>query len=180
MAVNVGIELSVNNDETADGDVLLDDRDLCDKSIGNGLGGAVERESLESLDVCRTVCDDGSEKSLYELDKCIVLCNEVSLCVDLDHSGGFTLAEDIDNTLCRDTVCLLCGGGKTLLAEDLYSLVEIALSLGECLLALHHSAVGLCAELCNCFCCNCCHNDISFLLLHKIMTRNRDDPGSCG
>ena len=61
-----------------------------------------------------------------------------------------------------DTAGLLLSGGKTLLTEDLNSLLYIALSLNESLLAVHHAKTGLSAQIGNLLCSNVSH---CFILL---------------
>ena len=52
-----------------------------------------------------------------------------------------------DATLRGDAGCLLVGGGHALLAEPHDGLLEVAVALGERLLAVHHAGAGLVADL---------------------------------
>ena len=53
----------------------------------------------------------------------------------------------LDQTLSSDAVCLLGSLSQALLTEQLDSLVEVAVGLGQCLLAVHHAYAGHFAEL---------------------------------
>ena len=82
---------------------------------------------------------------LDELDELVVLGNEVGLSVDLDDNTDLASGAvvSVDHTLGSNAACLLGGGSQTTLAQDLDCLLEVAVSLGQSLLALHHAAVGL-------------------------------------
>ena len=163
--MDVGAEHALDDNEAADVHVLTDGEDHILELAFNGEVGVKILESKKSFNICGLVAENSRENTLYELLESVVLCNKVGLRVDLDHCGGvFVIGKkDIDNTFGCDTVSLLCGYGKALLTKNLYSLVEISARLGESLLALHHAAAGLGAEIGYHFCSNCSHLYLPFL-----------------
>src|SRR5699024_4542434 len=96
---------------------------------------------------------------LGEVDELVVLGNEVGLGIDLDDNSAVIKSNRVNHALGSDTASLLGGGSQPLLAQDLNCLLEVAVSLGQSLLALHHAAVGLLAQFHNVFCRNS-HNSI--------------------
>ena len=153
--VNGGV---VETLETTDLQVLADGQNLLLQSVLNG--AFAHLASLESLNVSRSVLDNNVSNVGNELLEVSVLSNEVGLGVYLDDcayaalitEGGEDSKEQLtygslDQTLSSDAVCLLGSLSQALLTEQLDSLVEVAVGLGQCLLAVHHAYAGHFAEL---------------------------------
>jgi len=154
-AVDVSRANALVTDETTDLDVLLDDQDQVLQSLVNGLA-SLGLASHQSLNISRVLQHDDLGCFLDERNELVVLGNEVSLSVDFDDNTDLALRAVIrvDHALSSGTACLLCSGSQTTLTQDLDCLLEVAVSLGQSLLALHHAAVGLLAQLHNVFCSN--------------------------
>ena len=142
-------------DETANLDVLLDDEDQVLQSLVHGLAG-LGLASHQSLNVSRVLLHDDLSCLLDESNELVVLGDEVGLSVDFDDDADLALRAvlRVDHALSSSTACLLCSGSQTTLTQDLDCLLEVAVGLGQCLLALHHAAVGLLAQLHNVLCSN--------------------------
>ena len=142
--VNGGVVETV---ETTDLQVLADGQNLLLQSVLNG--AFAHLASLESLNVSRSVLDNNVSNVGNELLEVSVLSNEVGLGVYLDDCAYAALITygSLDQTLSSDAVCLLGSLSQALLTEQLDSLVEVAVGLGQCLLAVHHAYAGHFAEL---------------------------------
>ena len=142
--VNGGV---VETLETTDLQVLADGQNLLLQSVLNG--AFAHLASLESLNVSRSVLDNNVSNVGNELLEVSVLSNEVGLRVNLDDCAYAALITygSLDQTLSSDAVCLLGSLSQALLTEQLDSLVEVAVGLGQCLLAVHHAYAGHFAEL---------------------------------
>ena len=142
--VNGGV---VETLETADLQVLADGQNLLLESVLNG--ALAHLAGLQSLNVSRSVLDNDSSQIANELLEVSVLCNEVGLRVNLDDRAYAALVaySSLDQALSSDAVSLLGSLGQALLAEKLDCLVEVAVSLGQSLLAVHHAYAGHFAEL---------------------------------
>src|SRR5699024_3346551 len=101
---------------------------------------------LDCLQLFAGVCvrGVGSLSNLVrEVEELLVLSYEVGLSVDLDHG----ITGDCDQALGCGALSALADVLGTLDTQDLDGLIEVALSLDECLLAVHHAGAGHLAEL---------------------------------
>ena len=154
-AVDVCRADALVTDETADLDVLLDDQDEVLQSLIDGLA-ALGLACHQSLDISGVLLHDDLGGLLDEGNELVVLGDEVGLGVDLDDDAHLALGAviSVDHALGSHAACLLGGGSQTTLTQDLDRLLEVAVSLGQSLLALHHAAVGLLAQFHNVLCSN--------------------------
>ena len=126
-------------DKAADLQVLTDGHDLFGHGLGHGqlsagilavhqgihVGGIVVGHHLGD------VLDEGHEGS--------ALGAEVGLAVDLHQCAHAVLHQSVRHALGGDAAGLLGGLGQALLTQILHGLVHIAVGLGQCLLAVHHT-----------------------------------------
>jgi hypothetical protein len=84
-----------------------------------------------------------------------------------------------DHAFCGDARRGLAGLVAELDAQDLFSAGGIAISLGQCLLALHHRGVGLGAQFGHHACGDCGHWRISVQTIKRPMPPRRGG-GSTG
>ena len=156
-----GAELAVGVDVGAEGTVL----DLATGEAGDlhvlahrvdhlgegGVNGLVRGElgGLEGVHVGRVCLGDDGGDVLGEAGELGVAADEVGLAGDLDERGDLAALGDVrgDGALVRLTASLLDGLGHAHLAKDVDGLLDVAISLDERLLALHHRGVGHLAEL---------------------------------
>ena len=129
-------------DKTTDDNVLTDDKNLLllhllNRKLGSGVLAGKERG-----EVCGVFLCDNERDVLYELIEKIVLCDKVCLCVDFDDYADTFKNVCISNALSGNAAGLFLRCGKTLFTELVNSLVNIAVSFCECLLAVHHSDAG--------------------------------------
>ena len=149
-AMDIGGDGALIPGEAADLDVLADGLDVLLEQVVHGLV-AVGLAGQQSLHVRGVLGDDhvgaGVDKSL-ELS---VLSHEVGLGVDLDDHGHLAAVRDLGegHALGGNTAGLLLGGSQALLPQEINSLVHVAVTLGEGLLAIHHAAAGHFPELGN-------------------------------
>ena len=89
----------------------------------------------------------------------LILSDEIRLGVDFD-DGCLVIAVLCNpcKTFCRDAVSLLGCLHRTVLTEILNGCIDIAVCLGERLLAVHHAGAADFSELLYKCCCYCCHN----------------------
>jgi len=118
--------------------------------VGDVLVEGVTRgglDGLEGLEVGRELGDggvgDGRGKGL-EIRRS---GDEVGLATEAHEDGLSTVHTAQDSTLGGFVVTPLGEGGLTLLAKDLDGTLEIAVGLGEGLLAIHHAGAGHVAQL---------------------------------
>ena len=118
--------------------------DLCGELLGSvSCGLTVE---VSCCELFRGVCLDccGSVGDLVgEVDELLVLGNEVGLGVDLDHG----VTRNSNQALGSGALCTLADVLCALNAQDLDSLVEIAVGLDECVLTSLHAGAGQLTEL---------------------------------
>ena len=147
--VDIGINDAFNAIEAADGDLFAD---LCNCAVDNVADGLalVFGEGLShhifngsGILLCNMLCK-GSNK-VFEI---VGLCNKVGFAVDFDDDAdaAFFANEAVNNTFCRNAGSLLCGCSKALLAQIVESLFNIAVTLFECLFAVHHACAGTLAQ----------------------------------
>ena len=89
------------------------------------------------------------------VDEEIVLGDEVALGVDLDDGADAAVGADpgVSHALGGYAAGLLLRGGEALLAQPLYGLVDVAVGLGEGLLAVHHADTGHLTQVLYVSCC---------------------------
>ena len=155
--MNVGSQCALYDNETTNAELFTDLSGLVDESSLNGHVGSVVLQSLECIHISRLEGDQGAKQTLYKLTERSVLCNEVRLGVNFDHRSNITLDENINDTLGSNSALLLSGSGKSLFAENLDSILNISVSLDQCLFTIHHAKTCLCAQVSNHFCSNLCH-----------------------
>ena len=129
--------------EAADLDVLTDGQNLLLQSSLNG--NVAHHASLQSVNVSRSFLHNNGCQIGYKCLEISILCNEVGLGVNLDDCAYAALIAYLraDNTLCCDTASLLGSLCQTLLTQDLNCLLKITVSFLQCLLAVHHTNIGL-------------------------------------
>ena len=166
-AMDVGSAVALIAGKAANLDVLLDDQDQVLQSLVNGLT-SLGLASHQSLNISRVLQHDDLGCFLDEINELVVLGNEVSLSVDLDDNTDLALGAvvSVDHTLGSNAACLLGSSSQTTLAQDLNSLLEVAVSLSQSLLALHHAAVGLLAQFHNVLCRNSHFCSLPYTLFH--------------
>ena len=131
--------------QAADLDVLaeLGDRGgagFLDGFAGGQLGG------LQRFGVGGAGGQRGLGDGVGEGEEVLVLGDEVGLGVDLDQHGLAAVLGDRDAAFGGDAAGLLVGLGQARLAQPLGCGVDVAVVLGERLLALHHAGAGALAQ----------------------------------
>ena len=152
--MDIGINDTLCALETTDADLLTDLGNCLVQQDVDGLGLVIDEGLCVKLfDGCGSLhgdllCDGGDESL-----EIIGLCDEVGLTVDLDDNADGTVFAHIaaDDTFCGNAAGLLGCCGKPLLTEIVDRLIHIAFTLGEGLLAVHHTAAGTLAEFLNIF-----------------------------
>src|SRR4051812_42870321 len=141
-AVHVRRDGAVEDRDPAELDLLAD----LDREPGDDLadGGVAERYGGEGFEVGRLRLGGGIGDLLSRRDELVALSHEVGLAVQLDQrrTGGGDQPSG-----CRPLRSTLLGLGGTLDAQDLDGLVEVAVGLLQCFLAVHHARAGDVAEL---------------------------------
>ena len=135
--------------ETADGDLLADGDGRVRNHVFDGLGLVVNELLLHQLvEVSRVRQRDVLRNSVREILEVVGVGNEVGFAVDFDDDAdaAFFTNEAVNNTFCRNAGSLLCGCSKALLAQIVESLFNIAVTLFECLFAVHHACAGTLAQ----------------------------------
>src|SRR5262249_27611799 len=83
----------------------------------------------------------------HEALELLVAGDEIGLGIDLDEGSARALDREPDQAFRGDATRLLGGSGKTLLAQPVEGALEVALRLGQRLLAIHHAGPGLLPKL---------------------------------
>ena len=120
-----------------------------------GYGLAVDCEGLELIDSLELVGHGEVHELVGECHEACVLGNEVGLAVEGEDSCELAVCAGDDATLRSLAVFALCGYGLTLLAKNLDSGLDVAVSLGESFLAVHQAGACEVAQLgdfCHCYC----------------------------
>ena len=143
--------------ETSDLHVLAHDVNHLGKLIGNGV--AVHGLGQKVLDVCGSRLGNNLSDILGETGELGIGADEVGLTGELEKSTGLSVLGDVsgDSALVGLATGLLGCLGKTVLAKNVDSEIDIAVRLDESLLALHHRGVGHLAKLLNHSCGNLGH-----------------------
>ena len=134
--------------KAADLNVLADDEDHLLTLLLNGTAIAVGSRH-QSLEILGVFLGDDSGNALDEVLELLVLADEVGLGVDLDHDAHAVDDGSVSHTLGSDAAGLLRGSGETLFAQVLDRLVDVAVALGQSLLAVHHAHAGHFAQVLN-------------------------------
>ena len=102
-----------------------------------------------------SLSSDGSvEDVLCQLDIVSTVGHEVGLALQCDHGSEAIDVLHQHAAVGCGTVRTLCSDSQTTLANELYGLVNITISLGQSLLAVFHACTGHSAELLDVFNCN--------------------------
>ena len=149
VAVHITVLAALIAGEAADGDLLADLGGLLGDHVGHGLVGIQVLLGQKGFDVGGIAGDDllgDAGDHLLELGG---VGHEVGLAVDLDDGAGAALVADIaaHDALGGDAALLLGGLGQALFAQIVDGLFDVAVALGQRLLAIHHAAAGAAAHL---------------------------------
>ena len=135
--------------ESAYLDVLADDQDLVVLLLKHGLLAAGVLAGEQGVQIGGRVLRNDLGHVLDVLDEEVVLRDEVALGIDFDYGAHAALGADVSvsHALSGYAAGLLLGGGEALLTEPLNGLVDVAVGLGEGLLAVHHADTGHLAQV---------------------------------
>src|SRR5690606_25648007 len=161
-AVHVGTDVvgGVDPRHAPDLHVLADLGDQVGAGLVDALAGA-EPGRLQCLDVGGAAVQRDLGHFVGEGQEVGVLGDEVGLGVDLDQhrlAGGLGHR---DAALGGDAAGLLVGLGEAGLAQPVGGGLDVAVVLGECLLALHHAGAGPLAQLLDHRSSDVCHGGIT-------------------
>ena len=150
VVVHVAGNGAVLNGDAAEADdllVLADDEDALLEGLVNG--GVVHRAGHEGVDVGGIVLGDNLGEVKHEALELGVGGDEVGLAGNLHQGANLAVLGNVggDGALVGVAAGLLDSLGEAVDAQDVDSLLDVALSLDECLLALHHGGVGDLTEL---------------------------------
>jgi len=95
----------------------------------------------------RRLVERDREDTADEPLEVVVASDEVGLRIDLDHDPDQILDGDADEPLRGDAPALLGGLGEALLAQPVDRRLDVAVRLGEGVLAVHHAGAGLFAQV---------------------------------
>ncbi|MNY06697.1 hypothetical protein D3C86_1394670 [compost metagenome] len=141
--------------EAADRHVLAD---LADQ---RGAGGfhrhAVDFQCRQGSHVSRVLLGDQFGHLGREGQEVVVLRHEVGFAVQLDQHAGRAVDVRGHHAFGGHARRRLAGLVAQLDAQQLFSLVQVAIGFRQGLLAFHHRRVGLRAQFCNHACGNCRH-----------------------
>ena len=148
---------SLNALKTKNAHVLADVVNLIGDCLINGL--VAKLGSLELLDVSWVALNDNCSKIASKASELWVSTNKVSLAGELENCTSLAVWADESSNgalvgVAASTLNCLSNAHST---KDVYCLLNIALSLDECLLALHHRRAGHITKLLNKCCGNLCH-----------------------
>ncbi len=133
--------------KAADLDILANGEHLF---LERALNGEVAQfASLECVNIHRGILHHDTCQIGNKLLEIRILRNKVSFRVDLNNCANAAVGADrrADNALSRDTASLFGSLREALLTQKLNRLIEIAVSLLERLLTIHHAYAGLLAQL---------------------------------
>ena len=126
--------------------VFADRRD----QVGDGLANRPAARimgALDRLDVGQPLLDGDQRDGARQRLKLLVAGDEIGLGIDLDDDAVMAMHGDGDEALGGDAARFLGGLGETLLAQPVDRRLDIALGLGEGVLAIHHAGAGLLAKI---------------------------------
>ena len=121
-AMDVSSAMTLVTGKAANLDVLLDDQDQSLQGIVNG--ALAHLAGHQGLNVGGVLVSNNLSQVLGELNKLIVLGNEVGLGVDLNDNSAVVERNGIDHALSGDTASLLVGSSQALLTQDLDCLLD--------------------------------------------------------
>ena len=130
----IGTQLHLLAGDTAQGGDLL----------AHGL--AVHVEGVELVEVSGLLGHSEVQDSLGEVDKLLVLGNEVGLTLEGDDSSELAVGLADSDTLSCLTVFTLGGDGLSALADQFHSLGDVVVALDERLLAVAQACAGHVAQ----------------------------------
>ena len=144
--------------EAGDLHVLADDVNHLGELVGDR--GAGHRAGLERLDVAGVVIGDDLGEGGRKPGELGVGAHEVGLAGELEDGARLAVIGDVDGdgALVGVAASTLDGLGDAHRTEDVDGLLDVTVSLDECLLALHHRGVGHLAELLDECGGNLCHD----------------------
>ena len=151
--------------EAADLDVLADDEDLIVLLLEHGLAVAVSA-GVQRVEISRVLLGDDGGDALDVIHEQVILGHEVRLRVDLDDHANTIDDGGVSHALGGDAAGLLLSGGEALLTEPFHSLINIAVSSGEGLFAVHHADAGHFTQIFH-ISSRKCHNSFSFIVLSE-------------
>ena len=149
MQVNCNV-LALNACNAADNDLLAEQCTSVGGQLLNGL--ALVGCSLQLFQGGSVSSNSSLEHVLAESDEGVGLCHEVGLRVDLDHVANAVLNACSYQALSGCATLALGDALQTLNADDLSSLLLVAVSLVQSLLDVEHTCAGLLAQ-CLDVCC---------------------------
>ena len=161
LAVVMDIRSTVAFDsyKSSDVHVFTDNKNHFFSLVFNGTVKTGVSTSHKSVKVSRIFFCNNFRNGVCESGELFVLCNEVGLGVNFNHSGNVSAVVYCDRAFGSDSVCFFVSSRKTLLAEKSYSLFHIALCLYESFFALHQTNAGSLSEFVDLFGGNSnCHN----------------------
>ncbi len=103
-------------------------------------------EHGRGVDVGRLV-ERHRDHAAHEPLEVVVAGDEVGLRIDLDDHADKILDGDPDEPVGRDPAALLGGLGEALLAQPVDRGLDVAVGLGQRVLAVHHAGAGLLAQV---------------------------------
>ncbi|MNN22954.1 hypothetical protein D3C81_1363370 [compost metagenome] len=132
--------------------------DLADQGRAGGFNAhAVEVQRRQGSHVGRVLLGDQFGNLGRERQEVVVLGDEIGLAVQFDQHAGGAVDERSNHAFGGHARGGLAGLVAQLDAQQLFGLVQVAVGLGQGLLAFHHRRVGLRAQFCNHACGNCRH-----------------------
>ena len=148
---------SLNTLETKNTHVLANVVDLIGDCLVNGL--VAKLSSLELLKVSWVALNDNCSKIASKAGELWVCTYKVSLAGELEDCASLAIWADEGSNgalvgVAASALNCLSNAHST---KNIYCLLNIALSLDECLLALHHRRAGHITKLLNKCCGNLCH-----------------------
>ena len=120
-------------------------------AVGNShlYGSITHRQILYFVERLALVGNSQVKNGLSELHEVSILCNEVGFTLQRNDSSKVACSLGKYTTFRSLAVRTLGSYGLALLTDDLHSLVEVAFSLSQCILAVHHTSTRHLAELGN-------------------------------
>ncbi len=128
------------------GDVLADGGDgVGDRLVNRAPAHVMRPEDRLGVDLGRLVERD-REDPAHEPLKVVVARDEIGLGIDLDDDPDLVLDRHADQTVGGDAPALFGRLGETLLAQPVDGGLDVAVRLGQRVLAIHHARAGLLAQ----------------------------------
>ena len=129
-------------------------------------GAAVVYDSLHLVEAFCLGVKGNLEDLLCESTERLVLCHEVGFALKGNDCSKVAVGAGEHAALGGVAVLALCGYGLTLLADDFYGCLDVAVGLCQGVLAVHHACAGHVAQFLDIFNANC-HNVCSLNIIVK-------------